>query len=357
MENLGSLSLQDRKKISQRLERLNSSKNIGAVNNYLSEKAEFEKDLNRIAFSYYNFKLQHNGIVSYKKFENIKRKVSINSLLNLNNYNPFSGDENISSIPFDSALGYLGSEKEIKRKLSEKQSKECKKYCSKLCYYSKSRSFESKKSGKYKFKIAFLTLGAPDNTTTQQFLKAFDLFLDYLRRTANCVYVWKKEFGSKSGLLHVHIMLNNFIPYYIVSWKWKRLLISQGVVWPKNNKGQDTESHYRIELPQNSKQVGGYMAKYMSKINYVPENIGYLWGKSKILEQCKETVIMEGEVNSDEFNNIYKSNKTIGDEYVKIVLCDLRKIKNIAPTIFEIFEKQFFEFQEKISLPQRFQYV
>jgi len=357
MENLGSLSKQQRKIISKELLKEKARKNRVAGQNYLSEKAIFEKDLNKLAYSYYNFKLCHNGLVSYKGFGNVARKVSHKSLSNLLNYNPISNEEFSSSIPFDSCLGYLDSEKEIKRKLSEVQSKQCKKMCNKLIYYSSERKFKSKKSGNYSFKVAFITLTAPEFTTTVQFLKAFDLFLDYLRRTANCTYVWKKEYGSKSGMLHVHILINNFIPYYIIDWKWKRLLISQGVQWPKNNKGQDTSSHYRVELPRNSKSIGGYISKYMSKVGFCSENIGYLWGKSRVLNECKEIVLIEGDVNNDELYSIYSKFQVIGTEYVKICLLDFLKIGNIAPELYNIFKAQFFDFQSKISLPQRFQTV
>jgi hypothetical protein len=132
------------------------------------------------------------------------------------------------------------------RNLNESQSRRVKRYCSKLCYYSGVRKFKNKKDKEFSMKVAFLTLTAPSGVTHKQFLKAFDHFIDYIRRTANCTYVWKKELGEKSGNLHVHLLINNFIPFYIVSWKWKRLLTAEGVVWPKNDKGKDTEAHTRI---------------------------------------------------------------------------------------------------------------
>ena len=357
MNVLGSLSKHQRRLISAQLVKQGLSSTVKVSNTYENDKKEFEKNLNRIACSYYNFKLSHNGLISYKQFENCNRTIKNKSLMNLLNYNPFNDENQTSSKPFDPALGFLPSERELKRGLSEKQSKECKKMCNKLIYYSVNRKFKSKSSGSYNFKIAFLTLTAPESTENYQFLKAFELFCDYLRRTANCVFVWKKELGSKSGKLHVHLLINNFIPYYIVDWKWKRLLISQGVIWPKNDKGKDTSSHYRIELPRNAKSAGGYISKYMSKIDYVSDNIGYLWGKSKVLSDCKENVLIEGEVDNDEIYNIYSKYKTIGTEYVKICLVDLLKINKIAPELYNIFKAQFYDFQSRISLPQRFQSV
>lgn len=354
---LGSLSKADRKRISELKIKEGLLKQKASEKYQGVEKKEFENALDRIAFSYYNYKLTHRGVVSYKGFENCSRRVKASSLNNLLNYNPYAPEGSCSSIPFDDNLGYLSSERELKRHISEKQSREIKKYASKLCYYSGERKFESKKSGKYSFKVAFLTLTAPENVTTTQFLKAFELFLDYLRRTANCIYVWKKEFGKHGDNLHVHILINNFIPYYLVDWKWKRLLLSQGVIWPKNEKGEDTSSHYRIELPRNLKQAGHYISKYLGKVEYTPENVGYLWGKSKILAECKESVLIEGEIDNSELFTIFSKFKTVGSDFVKMCLVDLLKIDKICPVLFKIFEKQFYEFQSKLTLPQRFQYV
>jgi hypothetical protein len=357
MQILGSLSKVDRKRISELQIKESLLKQKDSEKNYTPAKADFEQELNRIAFSYYNYKLTHRGVVSYKGFENCSRRMKSSSLNNLLNYNAFAPEGSCSTIPFDESLGYLSSEREIKRHISEKQSRDIKKYASKLTYYSSERKFQSKKSGKYSFKVAFLTLTAPESVSTTQFLRAFDGFLDYLRRTANCIYVWKKEFGKHGDNLHVHILVNNFIPYYLVDWKWKRLLLSQGVIWPKNEKGEDTSSHYRIELPRNPKQAGHYISKYLGKVEYTPENVGYLWGKSKILDECKESILIEGEVDNSELFTIFSKFKTVGSDFVKMCLVDLLKIDKICPVLFKIFEKQFYEFQSKLTLPQRFQYV
>jgi hypothetical protein len=206
-------------------------------------------------------------------------------------------------------------------------------------------------------KVAFLTLTAPETTTHEQFRLAFEHFLDYLRRTANCIYVWKKEIGENGKKLHVHIMINNFIPYYIVSWKWKRLLISQGVNWPKNNKGQDTNAHTKIELPHNPRQTGAYIAKYMSKGFECDGDVGYLWGKSAELDKCKEIVLSEGDIYTDELFELKKVGKYIQHDYVSILVCDLLKVKDIAPHIYEIFNDQYIRFSTDLTLPQKFYYI
>ena len=87
------------------------------------------------------------------------------------------------------------------------------------------------------------------------------------------------------------------------------------------------------------------------------EKVGHLWGCSQVLKDLKETILIEGEINNPELFSIYNANKIVGNEWVKICLVDWKLVKSIAPTIYSIFEKQFYDFQEKISLTQRFQSI
>ena len=325
-------------------------------------KDEFNSQLdeihkNRGPIVYQSYKLTHQGIINYKTYENCKRKISHSSLCNLLNSHNYNTNTLEGGQPFDDSLGIYPKTIRDYRKMDEAQKRHCRKMCNKLSYYTKKREFKSKKTGKYIFKIAFLTLTAPQTAQDSQILAAFDHFLDYLRRTANCIYVWKKEIGKKGEKLHFHIMINNFIPYYIVNWKWKRLLINEGVVWPKNEKNEDTSSHYRIELPRNVKQTSSYVSKYMAKDEFLPMEYGYVWGCSKVLKELKEIVLIEGEINNNELWNIIKKSKTVSTDFVNITCCDLMKVEAIAPELYKIFEKQFFEFQYKISLEPRFYQV
>lgn len=331
------------------------------------------------AFYYNRYKLSHNGMTVFKQFEGYNRKYHKNSLANL-----LSNKENLSETLADYVKMYFEYDDLNKRQnlsdtlerildtscynqfkkatknernLSVTQSKAVKRFAGKLCYYSKTRQFSSKKSGKFFMKVAFLTLTTPKNCTDKQSLKAFEHFLDYLRRTANCVYVWKKELGELNSNLHYHILINNFLPYYIVNWKWKRLLLAEGVEWPKNENGEDTSSHYRIELPKNKKLVAHYIAKYMSKAHELPKTMGYIWGKSNILKECKEYIIDEGDGYEAELKVIEDNFKTIGDKYVKHACLDILSLKEICPRIYELFYNQYKDFQERLTLTQRFQTV
>lgn len=281
---------------------------------------------------YWMAKLSHSGITGYKRFENCNRKIHENSLMNLDLIRRGKAD----------------------REINPAQSRNIKRACQKLAYYSAKRKFTSKRTGKYSFKVAFLTLTTPAGVTPEQSLKAFEGFLDYLRRTANCVFVWKKELGEKGKNLHYHIMINNFIPYYIVSWKWKRLLIAQGVVWPLTESGKHTDSHYRIELPRSKKLAAAYISKYMSKAFPLPKEYGYVSGHSADLKHCKEIRFIPSVAEYDEIRKIRDKAYTIEGEYFTHICCDIMQIRKEFPLIGAVFEKMYMEFSEKLTLEQKF---
>jgi hypothetical protein len=295
---------------------------------------------------YWTAKLSHTGITGYKVFEHYGRKVHKNSLANLLSFQK----------EMDTEYEVKASQ-ERTRKLNEKQARKVKSACQKLSFYSATREFKSKKTGKYKFRVAFLTLTCPDGTDHNQACIAFDHFLHYLSRTANCVFVWKKELGELNKGLHFHVLINNFIPYYIVSWKWKRLLINQGVQWPLNSKGSHTDSHYRIELPRSRRQVSHYISKYMSKGFELPSECGYVSGHSPILDDCEEIKLIEGEYDAEEMNYLKSLCRVISDNYVTHICVNLMGVKEVAPKLFAIFEQQYIKFCELITLAQKFNFV
>jgi hypothetical protein len=302
--------------------------------------------MHKIPVSYWMAKLSHSGVTGYTRYEGFDRKVRDKSKENLKGYLRSQSDEQSADV-----------EPEM-RTLNKSQSRKVKRYCQKLAYYSANRQVERKTDGKkFRFKVAFLTLTTPPGTTDEQSLQAFDGMLDYLRRTANCVFVWKKELGEKSQNLHYHLLINNFIPYYIVSWKWKRLLINQGVQWPLNEKGVHTDSHYRIESPKNRKQVAAYISKYLSKAHYLPRKLGYIAGHSAVLDNCKEIELFPDEYDYSEINAIAKIHYTIYDEYYTHICCNLNFCKKIAPGLHAVFKSMYEQFVETLTFEQKFNYI
>lgn len=328
---------------------------------------------------YQSTKFSHQGLIGYKVFENCNHKMHRNSIINLLTSKVTgnstldeliklyyeSSNELSRKMTNETAITCLDQEQydiylqktHQSRKLNAAQSRKIRSASEKLCYYSATRKFKSKKSGTYNMKIAFLTLTAPEGSEPESILRAFNHFLDYLARTANCVYVWKKELGEKSHNLHFHVIVNNFIPYYIVSWKWKRVLLAEGISFDKKEESEDTNAHTRIELPRSKKEVAHYIAKYLSKAYELPGVYGYISGHSSVLSSLKETCLMEGEYPEDEIRELMKVTKVLRQPHVTIVCCDLLKLKDKFPKLYAIFEKQYMEFSSIITLPQKFTYV
>jgi hypothetical protein len=324
-------------------------------------------------------KLTHRGIVGYKKFENCGVHHHRNSLANLLN----------SVIHGQSEMDYLVSDyracddprkrAEISNKAAEifnqeewdrflrlthqsrclnaKQSQRVRHMSEKLAYYTQERKFKSKGTGSYKMRVAFITLTAPAGSDPRALCRAFNKFLDYLQRTANCYYVWKKELGEQSGHLHFHLIINNFVPYYIISWKWKRLLLAESCVFPENEKGEESDSHSRIELPRNKRQTAKYISKYLSKAYELPGEYGYIAGFSPILSRLKEMVLTPDVPEVTEIRDIIKDSKVIRHDYVTFVCCDLLSLKEKYPGIGAIFEQQYIDFSIALTLPQKFNYI
>jgi hypothetical protein len=129
------------------------------------------------------------------------------------------------------------------------------------------------------------------------------------------------------------------------------------VEWTTNLNGVDSDSHYRIELPRNKRQTAAYIAKYMSKAYDLPGEYGYISGHSSVLNELKEVVLCEGDYPEEEINTLCKHYKVIRTEFVSIICADLLHVKKLCPLIGELFEAQYLEFSQKITLPQKFRYV
>lgn len=295
-----------------------------------------------MALVYWQHKISHNGLCTYKVFENCTRSISQNSI---NNLTQFSNEKREK----DST-----SNTEVAPSISKATSKRIFRVSQKLAYYSGTRKFTNSKGKEFSFRINFLTLTAPNNFTTQQINKAFEHFLDYVSRTANCNFVYKKEVGFKSGHFHIHMLLNNFIPYYVVSWKWKRLLMAQNPEWPQTEAGKDYNAHTRIEIPHNKRQTTSYIAKYLTKDGHVYENVGRLWGCSRVLNDTKEYTFIENDIDREEYEKLTKVFKTIQDDFMTFICFNPLDVKRLCPKLYKVFNEMYTEFCQKITLPQKF---
>lgn len=321
-------------------------------------------------------KLSHNGVCAYKVFENcyhFPTKSSLSNLLSscikgsesmtelVKSYKEATDDiqrneinmQAIQLFSQDEYDRYLTFTRQSRR-LNSAQSRKVRQMSERLSFYSQSRTFTSSKSGSYKMKVAFLTLTTPSTASPAQSLAAFETFLNYLSRTANCHYVWKKELGDENHHLHYHLIINNFIPYYLVNWKWKRALIAEGVVWPSGSDGKDANAHYRIEIPKSKKQTASYIAKYLSKAYDLPGSYGYIAGWSRILTELKEIVITEGDSLHQSLYSLVRNVKCICRDFTSFYCIDLLSCKDQSAEIFELFEQHYIKWSNLITLPQKF---
>jgi len=128
------------------------------------------------------------------------------------------------------------------------------------------------------------------------------------------------------------------------------LLINEGIIWPLNADGKPTESHYRIELPRSNKAIGHYLSKYMSKAYALPRIYGYISGHSKLLDECTDIKIIESDIPFDELERIMNGHKVIHGSYMSHICVDLLRVKKIAPKIGALFESQYLQFVEILTL-------
>jgi hypothetical protein len=135
------------------------------------------------------------------------------------------------------------------------------------------------------------------------------------------------------------------------------LLLAEGVKWPQTESGEDTSSHYRIELPRNKKSTASYISKYMSKGQGLPIEYGYISGHSKVLDTLKDTSIIVDDLDTDELNKLASHSKVIHSEYVNLICTDLLRCAKTAPKIYDLFYSQYLQFSEILTLPQKFTYV
>lgn len=77
-----------------------------------------------------------------------------------------------------------------------------------------------------------------------------------MRSYRNLNYFWVKEYQPETGQLHMHLLIDAFIPWKLIRKAWK---------WATYGTGQNVD----IRLTDNVQKPGGYMTKYMTKASAV----------------------------------------------------------------------------------------
>jgi len=93
----------------------------------------------------------------------------------------------------------------------------------------------------------------------------------------------------------------------------------------------------------------------MSKAYALPRIYGYISGHSKLLDECTDIKIIESDIPFDELERIMNGHKVIHGSYMSHICVDLLRVKKIAPKIGALFESQYLQFVEILTLPQKIQ--
>jgi len=75
-------------------------------------------------------------------------------------------------------------------------------------------------------------------------------------------------------------------------------------------------------------------------------------GHSKLLDECTDIKIIESDIPFDELERIMNGHKVIHGSYMSHICVDLSASKKIAPKIGALFESQYLQFVEILTLPQ-----
>ena len=231
-------------------------------------------------------------------------------------------------------------ENSTKGYLSSKSSRKLMNAVNWLVSSAKDKALYSKKHNKYfYFKINFLTLTIPayennlvDEKTAKRCMHAWLAYARkyfYLRN-----YVWKFE-KTEVGQLHIHLTTDTFIHYKRLQQSWNRILNANSLL----DKFQAVHGHHNpnstdVHAVRKVKDVGAYIAKYMSKSQVaMSEYKGRIWACNREIShvnKCQTTIFAnESDVSTKFFHNPATRFKEILSPPDKLGMC-----KRIAEIFF-----------------------
>jgi hypothetical protein len=131
-----------------------------------------------------------------------------------------------------------------------------------------------KKKGKFKYKLAMVTLTLPSaQMHDDNFIKKnmLGLFLDWLRKEHNCqLYIWKAE-KQENLNIHFHIIINKYIRHEEINKKWNSICNRHDYI---NQYRTNMVNHHRngFNPETDSKDKRTITQKYESYVKGVREN-------------------------------------------------------------------------------------
>jgi len=158
----------------------------------------------------------------------------------------------------------------------------------------------------FRYRIGFVTLTLPATQRhSDEDIKQICLgdFLTKLRNNHQCInYIWKAE-SQKNGNIHFHITVDKYIHYSVIRKYWLASLEKLGYITAY----AITKKNYyppcsEIKSVRSVKNIGAYLAKYISKKSDNRLISGRIWNSSYNLSRYKFPALPLGH---DYFSAIY----------------------------------------------------
>lgn len=199
---------------------------------------------------------------------------------------------------------------------SVQSSKKLKKSVSNLlCIARTKRVFDTVTKKSFKFRVNFITLTLPsDQIHSDKEIKkvCFEPFIELLSKVDKMeLYCWKAE-RQVNGNLHFHLVTDVYIHYMDLRNRWNKAINKLGYV----DRFYLKHGHYNpnstdVHAPYKVKNVAGYLAKYLSKIEDCIEVEGRYYSCSHKLSQYKSFRISELDYDFDHVSELCNQDNRI----------------------------------------------
>ena len=213
-----------------------------------------------------------------------------------------------------------------------------------------------KKWNKFRLNFITLTLSSAQMQIEDKLIKkeCLEWWLSLARRKFGMKhYVWKAE-RQKNGNIHFHITTNIFIGVQELRDSWNRAQERIGFLDLFENKfNHRNPNSTDIKIVRNSKDLGIYIGKYISKELKKEDRIsGKLWDCSKSLKSVKSCSVELFDNIEDEFNVILErfEFKKIEKDYIDIFVSEKFRIKEI---LTKKLHNEYSEYLQKVRNYER----
>jgi hypothetical protein len=263
-------------------------------------------------------------------------------------------------------------------RLSKHAISKCKKAIDYLVYTSSSKTaYNNKLHRKFTFKLAFITLTLSaaqlhrDKTLKHDLLHQF--LIEAKRKWKVTRYVWRQEYQPVSGNWHIHIIINQFVPYMELRNTWNRIQSKLGYIkeFEKKYNHKDANST-DIHSIKALKDIKKYITKYITKsnrktikvkrssLNLPPKSqikiqtvsngakqfirsmtqVGRIWGCSYDLSNIQGAKLEQSKALMDEIERLQKLDNVTryDDTYFSVIYINSNQLNaKLTPLLYKYF--------------------